>query len=181
MSESIRSAASAASAASRAAAPGVTPNDPKRPLFDERADGVADGLSPKQFLCLELLAAGKRVSQVVAQTGVSRKTLYRWRHEDAAFMSHLRQRRRELYDGAADRIAALLPRAVKVLTLQLSDPADPAAFRAAAAILRMTNIKELLVEDNDDEDDADGDYDGDRDGDRDDRKNDNAAAKVSAP
>jgi hypothetical protein len=134
----------------------VTPNDPKRPIFENASDDAADRLSPKQWQALELLAAGKRVSQVVAESGVSRKTLYRWRHEDADFIAELRARRRELFDGAADRLAALLPRAVKVLALHLSDASDPASFRAATAILRVANIKELLAADDDDDDDADG-------------------------
>jgi hypothetical protein len=58
--------------------------------------------------------------------------------------------------AAADRLAALLPRAVKVLALHLSDASDPASFRAATAILRVANIKELLAADDDDDDDADG-------------------------
>ena len=132
----------------------VTQNDPKRPIGENGFDDITDTLSPKQWQAIELMAAGKRLSQVVAESGVSRKTLYRWRHEDADFIAELRARRRELYDGAADRLAALLPRAVRVLALHLSDPSDRASFHAATAILRMANIKELLADDDDDADSA---------------------------
>jgi hypothetical protein len=124
----------------------VTPDDPKRPISEDESRDQADSLSPKQWLAIELLASGKRVSQVVAESGVSRKTLYRWRHGNPHFVAELKQRRRELFDGAADRLAALLPRAVKVLALQLRDPYDRASFSAATAILRLANVKDLLVE-----------------------------------
>jgi hypothetical protein len=85
---------------------------------------------------------------------VDRKTLYRWRHHDSRFVAELRARRRALFDGAADRLAALLPQAVEVLSLHLSDPSDRASFHAATAILRIANIKELLTDDGDDEGDG---------------------------
>ena len=136
-------AANAAPTAAPAAATGVTPNDP---IFAEESRDAADTLSPKQRHAIELLAAGKKVGQVVAESGVSRKTLYRWRHEDADFIAELKRRRRELMDGAADRLASLLPRAVKVLAIQLRDPYDRMSFNAATAILRMANVRDLLVE-----------------------------------
>ena len=129
-------------------------NAPKCPIGENGRDAAPDVLSSKQWLAIELLAAGKRPTHVARNCGVDRKTLYRWRHEDADFIAELRARRRELFDGAADRLAALLPRAVKVLALHLSDASDPASFRAATAILRVANIKELPAAD-DDDDDAD--------------------------
>jgi hypothetical protein len=148
MSESIESLKSSSSSSSpvhqsTGGSPRVTPNDP---VFAAESRDAIELLTPKQRHAIELLAAGKKVAQVVAESGVSRKTLYRWRHEDATFIAELKQRRRELMHGAADRLASLLPRAVKVLAIQLRDPYDRMSFNAATAILRMANVRDLLVE-----------------------------------
>ena len=154
MSQSIESPEHSNHATASASMP---QNAPRCPTGENAPRADHDVLSPKQWLALELLAAGKRLTQAARDCGVDRKTLYRWRHEDADFIAELRARRRELYEGAADRLAALLPRAVKVLALQLSDPGDRLSLQAATAILRVANIKELLAADNDDDDDGPGD------------------------
>jgi hypothetical protein len=133
----------------------VPQNAPRCPTGEIGAQGEGDVLSPKQWLAIELMAAGRSLAQVCARCGVDRKTLYRWRHDDSRFLAELRARRRALFDGAADRLAALLPQAVRVLSLQLRDPTDRASFHAATAILRIANVKELLTDDGD-EDGGDG-------------------------
>jgi len=135
----------------------VPQNAPKCPIGEIGGHGEGDALSPKQWLAIELMAAGRSFAQVCARCGVDRKTLYRWRHDDRRFVTELRARRRALFDGAADRLAALLPQAVRVLSLQLRDPSERASFHAATAILRIANVKELLTDDFDNDDGDGGD------------------------
>jgi hypothetical protein len=130
----------------------LTQNDPKRPIAENSFDDATDTLSPKQWQAIELMAAGKRLSQVVAESGVSRKTLYRWRHETPASSPSCAPAVGKLYDGAADRLAALLPRASKCSRFSSAIPPIAPASTPATAILRMANIKELLADDDQDGD-----------------------------
>jgi hypothetical protein len=53
-----------------------------------------------------------------------------------------------------DQFRALLPRAIEVLSTQLTDRYDRARFDAAKTILRMVNLKEVLAAGDDDDEDA---------------------------
>ena len=138
----------------------VTPNDPKRPIGENDIDDVADTLSPKQWQAIELLAAGKRVSDVVAESGVSRKTLYRWRHEDADFIAAFQARRREIWSVISDRLRALLPVAIEILAGDLAESDwDANKRKSALALLRLPMVTRAIVlkpEDGDDRNNGGG-------------------------
>jgi len=125
----------------------LTPNDPKRPISEYDSDDGADRLSPRQWQAIELLAAGKRVSQVVTESGVSRKTLYRWRHEDAEFIAELHARRREIWSAITDRLRSLLPAAIEVVAADLAVPSrsDTRPYRAAMDLLRLPLVTRAIA------------------------------------
>ena len=142
----------------------VTQNDPKRPIGENSLNDEADALTPKQRVAIELLAAGKSLSQVAAECGVSRKTLYRWRHEDADFVAELKARRRELWGDVTHQVRALLPRAIGVIAKELDCVYDRARVDAAKTILRLADVRGALrAADAVDEDDKGDDHDTDAD------------------
>jgi hypothetical protein len=75
----------------------------------------AQQLSAKQLLCVDLLAAGCSDRQAAEEVAVDRATVWRWRTSDAAFQAELNARRQELWEATADRLRALLPRALDVI------------------------------------------------------------------
>ena len=101
-------------------------------------------LSDRQLRAVVLMLDGKHDSEVAQQVGVSRRTLIRWRLEDADFIAELRRRRRQLWNATADRLRSLLDPAVDVLAEQLRDRYDRTRFRAATTILRLANVKSAV-------------------------------------
>jgi hypothetical protein len=122
-------------------------NAPKCPIEEGEGNTDADGLSSRQRGAIELLAAGKTASQVATQVGVNRKTLYRWRHEDANFVAELDARRREIWSATADRLRALLPKAVDTLAKELGRQSvwDNRPFLAAVALLRLPLVTRAVL------------------------------------
>jgi hypothetical protein len=51
--------------------------------------------------------AGQSDGKVARAVGVSRRTILRWRLEDADFVAEMRRRRQRLYDDDADRLRRL--------------------------------------------------------------------------
>ena len=144
-------AASPASPASPApdapdASPAAPQGTPKDPISKNSLNDDLDALSAKQRLAIDLLAAGRTLSQVAEMSGVNRKTLYVWRHEDAAFCAAVRARRHELWGDAAGRLRAMLPRAIDIIARELDARYDRARVDAAKTILRMVDWRAVLKE-----------------------------------
>jgi hypothetical protein len=81
------------------------------------------GLSVAQLNAVDALVAGKNDREAAEQIGVSRVTVTRWKLYDVQFRAALAARRAEVWSGAADRLRALLPKALDVLAEALSDKA----------------------------------------------------------
>ena len=130
----------------------MSDNTPKRPVdavvaLQKVTKGGAenDGLNDRQHLAIELLIAGKTLTAVAPQVGVSRKTASQWRNQDREFIAELKRRRLAQYSGIGDKLRALLDPAVDVLAEQLSDRYDHTRFRAATALLRLANVKSVVA------------------------------------
>src|SRR4051794_12051157 len=67
---------------------------------DDHNDEDGEILNDRQRLAVELILSGKTDTAVASAIGVSRRTITRWRHEDAEFISELQQRRRRLWCSA---------------------------------------------------------------------------------
>jgi FixJ family two-component response regulator len=63
-------------------------------------------LDPRKQRAVDLLAEGKTDSQVAAEIGVDRTTVWRWHTTDDAFRVELARRREELWRASADRMRA---------------------------------------------------------------------------
>jgi hypothetical protein len=100
-------------------------------------------LSDKQRTAIELLLLGKSLSAVAARVQITPRTLYTWR-QDELFCEELDRRRRELWDGAAERLRALVHPALDVLERQLRDEYDRARVRAAGMLLRLADLRKCV-------------------------------------
>jgi hypothetical protein len=90
-------------------------------------------LSAAQLAAVELGVLGKPDGEAAAAVGVSRQTIWGWRHYHPEFQATLNVRRRELYGQAGDRLRALLGKALGVLEAEL-DVARPDAETLKVAL-----------------------------------------------
>jgi hypothetical protein len=91
-------------------------------------------LSPQQAAAVDLLASGQTLTAVAAVIEVTRQTVSGWVNQHPGFQAALHNRRQELWDGLADTLRGLLPRAVEVLKEQLeSEQPLPAAVHVLKA------------------------------------------------
>ena len=104
---------------------------------------IHDVLSDKQRLAIDLLVQGRTQSAVAESIGVTRRTIYTWRQDDA-FRAALAHRRDELWDGAAERMRALVHPALDVLEEEVHDVYDRSRMRAVAMILRFSDLRKCV-------------------------------------
>ena len=110
--------------------------------IDPSAD--VDGLTQRQHNAINRLLEGAADKDVAADVGVSRRTIYRWKNEDEAFMAELERRRKELNDEHSDRLRALVGKALDVLDEHVQDKYGPVCHRAAKTLLTLTGLGKTL-------------------------------------
>ena len=110
-----------------------------------------DEISDRQRAVLELIASGSTDTAAAAAIGVNRRTIYRWRIEDARFREQLDRRRQELYHRATDRLRSMLGNALDVLDKHLADKYAPTALRAAQNLLALAAVGKAAVPKKDEE------------------------------
>ena len=94
-------------------------------------------LGADQLAALDLLLAGKTVTEAAAAVGVARETVSRWRNGDPAFQAAYNAALQGAYEAATARLLDARGRALGRLA-ELVDSPDPAiALKAAAALLRV--------------------------------------------
>src|SRR5687767_9326621 len=106
-----------ADASAGQASSGVSRNVPLCPIGE-------NALNERQVAAMELMVAGKTDAAIARTLEVDRRTLYRWRTGHEAFRRELDRRRRAMWDGASDRLRAMLDPALDVLETQLADRYD---------------------------------------------------------
>ena len=89
------------------------------------------GLSPAQENALAALVAGKTAVEAAEAAGVSRMTIYRWQHDNRAFMQAMNICRQQAHDAYARRMATLNEKALSVISMML----DKGDFRAAKLVV----------------------------------------------
>jgi hypothetical protein len=85
---------------------------------DTENDGPT--LSPRQELAVDLLVTGVSVTAAAEACGASRQTLSQWLNCHPGFRASLNRRRGELWNEVADRARSLVPRALDVLSEELT-------------------------------------------------------------
>src|SRR4051812_29331232 len=107
------------------AQPAPGPDGPEWPNTEKSLNG----LNEQQMAVIELLVLGQSYSTVAKNAGIGRRTLYRWRQEEA-FAEQLAARRQEIWSEAADRMRAMVTRSLDVMEEQLGQKYDRSRVRA---------------------------------------------------
>src|SRR4051794_36843252 len=101
-------------------------------------DRTGHELSIAQLNAIDCLAAGRTDGETAASVGVTRQTVNGWRNHDPAFIAALNARRLDIWGGAADRLRALLPRALAALEAALDR--EEADWRAAVRVIELAGL-----------------------------------------
>lgn len=128
-----------ASACCEPAEQAASQNFPELPNSAECSDTLTD----KQRKAIELLLQGKSLAAVALSVEVTRRTLYTWR-QDERFDAELFRRRRELWDGAAERLRAMVHPALDILEQELHTEYDRSRVRAAGMLLRLADLRKCV-------------------------------------
>ena len=99
-------------------------------------------LTPQQAAAIDLLAAGRTVSETAQGVGVVRQTVSEWLHHHHGFRAEVDRRRQELWEAATDRLRALMPKAVDVIAGELEGE-NP--LQAAVHILKACGLYGVTV------------------------------------
>jgi hypothetical protein len=66
---------------------------------------------PQQLTAIDLLVSGKTITDTALALDVRRQTVSEWTNHNPTFQAALNSRRQEIWNGTADRLRGLLPRA----------------------------------------------------------------------
>ena len=102
------------------------------------ADKIGQELSIAQLNAIDCLASGQTDAETATAVGVTRQTVNGWRNHDPVFIATLNARRLEIWGGAADRLRALLPKALAALEAALSR--EEADWRAAVRVVELAGL-----------------------------------------
>lgn len=110
----------------------------KRPAFYPPDASITlppdtSALSPDQMRGIELLLAGKTVTDVANILGKDRKTIYRWR-QNPYFSAELNRMQGELLEGTRSRLRGLAGKAIDVIDRHLDEGSLKAAVELMKAI-----------------------------------------------
>lgn len=94
-------------------------------------------LSADQAAALDLLLAGKTVTEAAAAVGVARETVSRWRNSDPAFQAAYNAVLQSAYDATTARLLDARGKALDKLADLLDSEDEATALKAAAALLRV--------------------------------------------
>lgn len=102
-------------------------------------------LTVAQLSAVDLLAAGKNDVETAEALNLHRVTVTRWRNYSPEFRAALAERRKAVWGSAADRLRALLPKALDTLAVELEHGPDKA--KVALAVLRLAGPLPLVTTD----------------------------------
>ena len=98
-------------------------------------------LEADQLAALDLLLAGKSVTEAAAVVGVVRETVSRWRNTDPAFQAAYNAALQSAYEGATARLLEVRGKALDRLATLLDSEDEATALKAAAALLRVPVVE----------------------------------------
>jgi hypothetical protein len=101
------------------------------------------GLDERQLAAMRLFVAGMPIGRIAKELDVSRQTLFRWQSEPD-FARELRRRREAAWDENTRRIQGMVGRSLDILEHHLTDRYERVRFRAAQAILSISNVRKFV-------------------------------------
>jgi hypothetical protein len=99
-------------------------------------------LSIEQMNAIDLLVLGTSDKEVAEAVGVHRTTIWLWRSQDPLFIAELNRRRNEVWRRGADKLRALIPKALAVLEEELANADNKDRAKIALEILRLCGVEE---------------------------------------
>ncbi|MEW6573488.1 MAG: hypothetical protein AB1374_07635 [Bacillota bacterium] len=102
-------------------------------------------LSIEQMNAIDLLILGTGDKETAGAVGVHRSTVWEWRTQSPLFIAELNRRRNEVWRRGADKLRALIPKALAVLEEELANPDNKDRGKVALEILRLAGIEEADV------------------------------------
>jgi len=93
-----------------------------------------------QLSAIDLLASGKTDKETAELLNLSRTCVTKWRLYDPVFQAALNHRRAEIWGAGADRLRALIPKALDALTAELENPDSPNRLKVAGQVLALTQM-----------------------------------------
>src|SRR5579871_129127 len=117
----------------------------RRQIMEATTNGYATQreLSIRQQNAIDLLVTGKRDSEAGEAVGVHRVTVTKCRLYDPLFQAELNRRRAELWGTAAERLRAMLPKALDAIEAELTNTENRLA--AAFQVVRLTRLDKADV------------------------------------
>lgn len=109
-------------------------------------------LTVAQLSAVDLLAGGKNDAETADALHLHRVTVTRWRNYSPAFRAALAERRRAVWGSAADKLRALLPKALDTLAAELENGDDKATV--ALALLKLAGPLPLTADEPTDPDEV---------------------------
>jgi len=94
-------------------------------------------LSPQQETAIDLLATGQSITATAEAVDVARQTVSEWVNRHCGFQAALNQRRQDVWRDCADKLRALLPKALDTLEAELD---GERRLKAAEAIVKMAGL-----------------------------------------
>ena len=99
------------------------------------------GLTVEQQNAIDLLVQGKSDQETASAVGVNRVTVTKWRLYDVWFQAELNRRRQDLWGTAAERLRAMLPKALAVLESELDD--RDRGLHVAVQVVKLAGLEKL--------------------------------------
>ncbi|MDP2949828.1 MAG: hypothetical protein Q8P22_09865 [Chloroflexota bacterium] len=99
------------------------------------------GLTVEQHNAIDLLVTGKTDQDTAEAVSVNRVTVTKWRLYDPYFQAELNRRRQDTWGTAADRLRAMVPKALGVLEAELDQGGDKA--KVAVQVLKLVGLEKL--------------------------------------
>jgi putative insertion element HTH domain-containing protein len=95
-------------------------------------------LTPQQRRAVDLVTEGRRWTEVAAEIGIDRTTMWRWR-QNPMFEAEINSRRHELWSDWVEHLRNLVPKALEALESELE---GRNRLRAAVGILKLAGFDE---------------------------------------
>ena len=103
---------------------------------DQKAEENKKQLKSKQTSAIDLLTSGKNVSEVAAEVGVTRQTIYNWQAKDEEFQDEFGQRLAELKQSQSQRTAEIVEKAFAAIESLLDSEDEKVRLKAATEVLK---------------------------------------------
>ena len=103
---------------------------------DQKTEANRTKLKSKQSSAIDLLASGKTVSQVAAEIGVTRQTIYNWQAKDGDFQDEFGQKLAELKQSQSQRTAEIVEKAFAAIASLLDSEDEKVRLKAATEVLK---------------------------------------------